>query len=98
MQKQELKPRDVGTKREISQTLKRLMAEHHYTQSEASKLSGVAKSTLGDYIRGEVLPSRKNVEKLAKHFNVSLSEIDPRYDYYLISVHHMQSLVIINCF
>lgn len=80
MGRPELQPRDIGTKKEISRTLKRLMAESGYTQSEASKLSGVAKSTLGDYIRGEVLPSRKNVEKLARLFRVSLSEIDPRYN------------------
>ena len=45
------------------------------TQTALAKKSGVAQSTIGRILRGEVDPQSGNLERIAKAFNLSLAEL-----------------------
>lgn len=71
--------RDLPLKKQIAHNIKRLMAERGWNQIQTSKISGISKSTLSDYINAKTLINVGNVEKLAIAFGVQKSEIDPSF-------------------
>lgn len=71
--------RDLPLKKQIAHNIKRLMAERGWNQIQTSKISGISKSTLSDYINAKTLINVGNVEKLSKAFGVPKSEIDPSF-------------------
>lgn len=71
--------RDLPLKKEIANNIKRLMNEKGWNQIQTSKISGISKSTLSDYINCKTLINLGNVEKLSKAFGVPKSEIDPSF-------------------
>ena len=50
-------------------------AKHLGTQTALAKMSGVAQSTIGRILRGEVNPQSGNLERIARAFNLSLAEL-----------------------
>lgn len=59
----------------LSQTLKRLRENSGYTQQQIANALSVERSTYSYYETGKTTPDIKTLSKLAKIFNVSLSEI-----------------------
>lgn len=72
-------PMEIAYKAWISSNLKRFMEHRKETQKSLAEATDIPKSTIGDYVRGERLPDPTNVQKIADHFNVSKSDIDPRF-------------------
>lgn len=66
-------------KKEVADNIKKLLKQKDITQRQLSELSGVAKSTISDYINEKTLPSPGNLQKIADAFNVPKSAIDPRF-------------------
>lgn len=72
-------PMQEALKIEISSTLNRLIELRGISQTDLSEKTGIPKTTINGYIKGTSLPTPGNVEKLAKMFNVSKADIDPRF-------------------
>ncbi|MDX5476379.1 MAG: helix-turn-helix transcriptional regulator [Bacillaceae bacterium] len=66
-------------KKEVANNIKKLLKQKDITQKQLSELSGVAKSTLSDYINEKTLPNPGNLQRIADALNVAKSEIDPRF-------------------
>ncbi len=72
--------RDLPLKNEIAKNIRRLMKLNGFkSQLRLSKVSGISKSTLSDYLNSRTLINPGNVEKLSAVFNVDKSEIDPSF-------------------
>ena len=59
----------------LSQSLKKILKEKNITQSELSKLTGIGKSSLTAYLKGEYKPKQDKIYKIAKALEVSPFEI-----------------------
>lgn len=59
----------------FSQSLKKILKEKNITQSELSKLTGIGKSSLTAYLKGEYKPKQDKIYKIAKALEVSPFEI-----------------------
>lgn len=66
-------------KRMVKANLERLMAKKNMTQIDVSEKANIPKQTINGYVKGTSLPTPGNTEKLAKLFNVSKADIDPRF-------------------
>ncbi len=55
--------------------IKRLRNEKHLTQEELANLSALSRQYIGDVERGDRNISLVNLEKIAKAFDVSLSQL-----------------------
>ncbi|MDY4064513.1 MAG: helix-turn-helix transcriptional regulator [Ligilactobacillus agilis] len=74
-----LTPQELEYKKIISQRLQKLLADSGKKKSDITQLVKIPASTLTGYFNGLRLPSEENLSKLAKFFNVSESDIDPRF-------------------
>ncbi len=71
--------RDAPLKKEIANNLKHLLKSKGTSQIELSRSTGIARSTISDYFRGNTLIKPGNLEKISEFFNVKKSEIDPSF-------------------
>lgn len=71
-------PQEKQLKSVIAGNLNKLLSKTAYKKADVVRQTGISESTVYDYFNGKVLPSPKNVEKLAEFFRVSNEEIDPR--------------------
>ena len=76
MGRSNLTPSEIKAKKTISANLNTLLLKSGKNIQRETK---IPRSTISDYFSGKTLPSEENVEKLSKVFDVSVSDIDPRY-------------------
>ena len=74
-----LTPQELEYKKIISQQLQKLLSDSGKKKSDITQLVKIPATTLTGYFNGLRLPSEENLSKLAKFFNVSKSDIDPRF-------------------
>lgn len=79
MARGELTPKEIETRKKISQNINKLIKERNVSQVEIHNHTKIPKSTLTGYVKGTSTPNPGNVQKLANFFNVPKSVIDPRY-------------------
>lgn len=79
MARGELTPKEIETRKKISQNINKLIKERNVSQVEIHNHTKIPKSTLTGYVKGTSTPNPGNVQKLATFFNVPKSVIDPRY-------------------
>ncbi|NME42196.1 helix-turn-helix transcriptional regulator [Lactobacillus agilis] len=72
-------PQDAVYKKIISNNLSELLAASGKKKIDITRQYEIPATTLSGYFSGTRLPSNENVKKLAKFFNVSESDIDPRF-------------------
>ncbi len=72
-------PMQEEAKKVVKINLERLMAKTKMTQIDLSDKTGIPKQTINGYVKGTSLPTPGNTEKLSQFFNVSKSDIDPRF-------------------
>lgn len=80
MGRSSLTPSEIKAKKIISANLTNLLLKSGKKKIEVQRETDIPRSTLSDYFGGKTLPSVENLKKLADAFNVSVSEIDPRYN------------------
>lgn len=73
-------PQDLETKRIISENLNRLLSASNSKKIDVVNQTGITQTSVYNYFSGDALPSKQNLEKLAKFFQVDKAEIDPRFD------------------
>lgn len=56
--------------------LRRIMSEKHVTQSELSKLTGIGKSSISQYLSGKVTPTIDRKAVIARVLGVDPEELD----------------------
>lgn len=71
--------RNSYLRQEIAKNLKKLLKEKGLTQIDVSRGTGIATSTISDYVRGASLVKIGNLEKIAEFLNVNKSDIDPTF-------------------
>lgn len=74
-----LTPQEIELKKTISLNLNNLLNSSKKKKVDIHREVGIPKSTITDYFKGNSLPSKENVAKLASFFNVPDYEIDPRF-------------------
>ncbi len=74
-----LTPQEIELKKTISLNLNNLLNSSQKKKVDIHREVGIPKSTITDYFKGNSLPSKENVAKLAEFFNVPDYEIDPRF-------------------
>ncbi|MCR1891422.1 helix-turn-helix domain-containing protein [Ligilactobacillus murinus] len=74
-----LTPQEIELKKTISLNLNNLLDRSQKKKVDIHREVGIPKSTITDYFKGNSLPSKENVAKLASFFNVPDYEIDPRF-------------------
>ena len=79
MGRSNLTPSEIKAKKTISANLNTLLLKSGKKKIDIQRETKIPRSTISDYFSGKTLPSEENVEKLSKVFNVSVSDIDPRY-------------------
>lgn len=57
--------------KEISELLKEAMKIRGINQTQLAQLSGIAKSTISEYLRGKYEPKRSQIQQLAMALNVN---------------------------
>ncbi len=62
--------------RDVSRNLKSLLAKKGIYQADLCKKTGLARSTISDYVNGRTLISQGNLEKIAEALDVQKSDID----------------------
>ncbi|NEW62463.1 helix-turn-helix domain-containing protein [Granulicatella sp. zg-ZJ] len=65
-------------KKAMSQSLKDALLKKQKTQTAISKETGIATSTLNDYIKGRTYISEKNQEKIARALDMSVDTLFPK--------------------
>lgn len=80
MGRNSLTPSELKAKKIISANLNDLLLKSGKKKIELQRETNIPRSTLSDYFGGKTLPSVDNLQKLAKAFNVSVGNIDPRYN------------------
>lgn len=73
-------PMQIEAKKIVKNNMESLMKRRGLYATEISDKTGIPKQTLNGYIKGTSLPTPGNTEKLAKVFNVSKSDVDPRFN------------------
>ncbi|MDR0921737.1 MAG: helix-turn-helix domain-containing protein [Lactobacillales bacterium] len=76
MGRNELTPFDFQIREQISNNLKKIT--YGKTQAQISQMTGIPISTLSGYFAKRSTINQVNAHKIAKAFNVHISEIDPR--------------------
>ena len=79
MGRSNLTPSEIKAKKTISANLNTLLLKSGKKKIDIQRETKIPRSTISDYFSGKTLPSEENVEKLSKVFDVSVSDIDPRY-------------------
>ena len=79
MGRSNLTPSEIKAKKTISANLNTLLLKSGKKKIDIQTETKIPRSTISDYFSGKTLPSEENVEKLSKVFDVSVSDIDPRY-------------------
>ena len=79
MGRSNLTHRKIKAKKTISANLNTLLLKSGKKKIDIQRETKIPRSTISDYFSGKTLPSEENVEKLSKVFDVSVSDIDPRY-------------------
>lgn len=79
MGRSNLTPSEIKAKKTISANLNTLLLKSGKKKTDIQRETKIPRSTISDYFSGKTLPSEENVQKLSKVFNVSVSDIDPRY-------------------
>ena len=79
MGRSNLTPSEKKKKKTISANLNTLLLKSGKKKIDIQRETKIPRSTISDYFSGKTLPSEENVEKLSKVFDVSVSDIDPRY-------------------
>ena len=79
MGRSNLTPSEIKAKKTISANLDTLLLKSGKKKIDIQRETKIPRSTISDYFSGKTLPSEENVEKLSKVFDVSVSDIDPRY-------------------
>lgn len=79
MGRSNLTPSEIKAKKTISANLNTLPLLSSKKKIDIQRETKIPRSTISDYFSGKTLPSEENVEKLSKVFDVSVSDIDPRY-------------------
>ncbi len=79
MGRSNLSPSEIKAKKTISANLNTLLLKSGKKKIDIQRETKIPRSTISDYFSGKTLPSEENVEKLSKVFDVSVSDIDPRY-------------------
>lgn len=74
-----LTPQEIELKKTISSNLNTLLQVSKKKKVDINREVGIPKSTISDYFKGNSLPTKQNVKKLAEFFNVPDYEIDPRF-------------------
>lgn len=59
----------------ISKNLSRLLAENDMNQADLANILGITESAVGKWILCHNAPSMANIQKIAKYFNISKSDI-----------------------
>lgn len=65
----------IGNKEILSKNLKKYISKSGKDRSEIAKELGFPYSTLTDWVNGKKYPRINNIEKLAKYFKVSKSDL-----------------------
>ena len=79
MGRSNLTPSEIKAKKTISANLNTLLLKSGKKKIDIQRETKIPRSTISDYFSGKTLPSEENVEKLSTVFDVSVSDIDPRY-------------------
>ena len=79
MGRSNLTPSEIKAKKTISANLNTLLLKSGKKKIDIQRETKIPRSTISDYFSRKTLPSEENVEKLSKVFDVSVSDIDPRY-------------------
>lgn len=74
-----LTPKDEALKPLIASNIKNLLSSRGEKAADLQRATKIAQSTISDYISGKTLVNPGNLEKIAGHFGVLKSEIDPRF-------------------
>ncbi|MFV0560049.1 MAG: LexA family protein [Enterococcus sp.] len=79
MARGEFTPQEIENRRIISENINKLIKKHGVTQVDIHNHTNIPKSTLTGYVKGTSTPNPGNIQKIADYFNVTKSQIDPRY-------------------
>lgn len=74
-----LTPQDKEDMKVFSANLNAILSDRNCKQVELSRATGIPASTLTGYVKGTSLPIPGNVQKIADHFGVLKSTLDPRF-------------------
>ncbi|MGY3725325.1 Peptidase S24-like [Granulicatella balaenopterae] len=72
-------PQDLENKKYFSQQLNYLLETFDKRQIDLHRDLNIPKSTLTGYVKGTSLPTKENVQKLAKYFDVKQEDLDQRF-------------------
>lgn len=67
------------TRQEFGRRLYSLMLQKGWTQAELARQSGILADSVSNYVRGNIMPSPKNLLALAKVFGMRPGELLPNY-------------------
>ncbi len=56
----------------FAERLKKALSNSIYNASQLSKLTGISKSSISEYLSGKFIPKYQNAQKIAKVLNVSI--------------------------
>lgn len=79
MPKEKLTPLQQQNRAVFAENLKRLLAKTNTKQIDLSRATGIPRATVSNYVKQNSTPSPGNVQKIADYFNVSKSDVDPRF-------------------
>ncbi len=65
---------------EFAKRLYNLMMQKEWNQSDLARASGLGRDSISQYVRGNNIPSPKNLKKLAEALGVKPIEIYPNYE------------------
>lgn len=79
MSRDEITPLQKENRAVFAENIKNLMVKTRTKQIDLAEGTGIPKATISRYVKGGSTPTVGNVQKIADFFNVSKSEIDPRF-------------------
>lgn len=72
-------PQDKEAMIFISNKINKLLSENNLKQSHLADTLKIPRSSFNEYVKGKTLPKPGNVQKIADHFGLLKSDIDPRF-------------------
>lgn len=72
-------PQDKEAMIFISNKINQLLSENNLKQSHLADTLEIPRSSFNEYVKGNALPKPGNVQKIADHFGLLKSDIDPRF-------------------
>lgn len=79
MSKDELTPLQQENRALFAKNINHLLIKTNKKQIDLAEGTGIPKATISRYVKGGSTPTVGNVQKIADFFNVSKSDIDPRF-------------------